>query len=131
LCKKSGKGSLLHINLTKYEFIVFLVFVNTKLLQIHVTSNFKVVVVLGCNGCNSSRDFSRGGGQRGHFAPLKMVLPPELCLNDKIDFNMIKVLPPSIFERLDLPLLNLFSKNPCVLGCNGCSSSSSRLHTVL
>jgi len=49
--------------------------------------------------------------QRGHFAPLKMILPLlELCLNDKIDFDMIKILPPSIFERLNLPPLNLFSR---------------------
>jgi len=37
--------------LIKYEFIVF---INTKLLQIHIMSNFKVVIVLGCNGCSSS-----------------------------------------------------------------------------
>jgi len=39
------------------------------------------------------------GKAKGANAPLKVVLPPELYLNDKIDFNMIKVLPP------------LFSKN--------------------
>jgi len=39
------------------------------------------------------------GGKVGILSPLKMVLPPELCLNDKIDFNMIKVLPPSIFKK--------------------------------
>jgi len=41
--------SLLHIKLTKYEFIVFL---DTKLLQIHVINNYKIVVMLGCNGCS-------------------------------------------------------------------------------
>jgi len=38
-----------------------------------ISSIFKSVagLIVGC------RDFSRGGGQRGHFAPpLKMVLPP-------------------------------------------------------
>ena len=33
------------------------------------------------------------GGQRGHFARLKMVLPPELCLkwlNDKLILRIIK-----------------------------------------
>jgi len=30
--------------------------------------------------------------------------PPELCFNDKIDFNMIKVLPPSFRKtRFALP----------------------------
>jgi len=42
---------LLHIKLMKYEFIVF---INTKLLQIYFMNNFKVAVVLGCNGCSSS-----------------------------------------------------------------------------
>jgi len=36
-----------------------------------------------------NRDFSRGE-QRGHFAPPENgFAPPGLCLNDKIDFNII------------------------------------------
>jgi len=54
-----------------------------------------------------TRDFL--GGQRGILPP-ENGFAPELCLNDKIDFNMIKDLPPSIFERLDLPPLNLFCR---------------------
>jgi len=58
------------------------------------------------------RDFSRGGGAKWAFCPSENgFAPPEVCLNDKIDFNMIKDLPLSIFKRLDLPPpLNLFSK---------------------
>jgi len=55
------------------------------------------------------RDFSRGA--KGAFYPLENgFAPPGLCLNDETDFNMIKVLPHFIFESLDLPPLNLFSK---------------------
>jgi len=63
-----------------------------------------------CNNLSaSSWDFSGGEDKGGFSPPLEMVFPPELCLNDKIDFNMIKVLPPSIFKRLSSPL-NLFSR---------------------
>jgi len=41
-----------------------------------------------------------GEGQRGHFALLKMGLPPELCLNNKIDFNMIIDCIGSVMESI-------------------------------
>jgi len=44
-------GLILHIKLKKYEFIVF---INTKLLQIYFMDNFKVAAILGDNGCSGS-----------------------------------------------------------------------------
>jgi len=46
------------------------------------------------------RDISREA-KRAFCPPDKWFCPPELYLHDKIDFNMIQVLSPSIFERLD------------------------------
>jgi len=59
--------------------------------QYHIAQNINI------------RDFSRG--EKGAFCPPVKIgfAPPELCLNDKIDFNMIKVLLPCIFERINLP----------------------------
>jgi len=59
---------------------------------------------------HACRDFSRRGGKGGILCPSENGLPPELCLDDETDFNMIEILPPSIFKRLDLPSLNLFSR---------------------
>ena len=51
LKKKSRISVASSYKLTKYEFVVF---INTKLLQISFTNNFKVIAVLGSNGCSSS-----------------------------------------------------------------------------
>jgi len=42
-------------------------------------------------------------GGKGGILVKMVLLPPELCLDDKIDFNMIKVLPLLFLKDLICP----------------------------